>query len=57
MADDLTVSFHSDLGNNSAAEGKVPDWNTKKFKEEYESTKLRLSDQNFDISKPLSSFA
>ncbi len=60
MADDMKPplqSTASDMGNNAAAaaDGAKPShWNTKKFKEEYDHIKLRLSDQKFDISKSVS---
>ncbi len=32
---------------------KTAGWNTKKFREEYDTTRSRLADQKFDISKLL----
>jgi hypothetical protein len=54
MADIMSGSLQStvsDMGNNAAADAKATHWNTKKFKEEYDALKLRLSDQKFEISK------
>ena len=54
MAEEGSSSFQntvSDMANSAAAAGdpKTTGWNTKKFMEEYDLQKLRLSDQKFNI--------
>lgn len=38
------------------AQIKANNWNTNKFREEYETAKSRLSDQKFNISRLISSY-